>query len=52
MKTFFDQDCRSEIIGRLRQLQPAHALFGKMRGTDWSAFCYKRCNHHLTQFGH
>ena len=30
---------------------PEHALFGRMRGSEWSFFCYKHFDHHLRQFG-
>lgn len=30
---------------------PDHALFGRMTGRDWGAFCYEHFDHHLRQFG-
>ena len=30
---------------------PEHALFGRMRGSDWGFFCHKHFDHHLRQFG-
>ena len=42
-----------ERFGRrqIRDAWPPHALFGRMSGRDWGAFCFKHFNHHLTQFG-
>jgi hypothetical protein len=34
-----------------REPWPPHALFGRMSGRDWGAFCFKHFNHHLSQFG-